>query len=105
MTAELIDGKAIAAEVRAQVAQDVAAFTDRHGRAPGLATILVGGDAASAAASLRFHSSQVSVRVIGSKRMSGRHSASRSATRRVTSPCDEPGSRKVRPSLAAWRRG
>ena len=48
MSATIIDGKAIAAEVRAQVAQDVAAFTARHGRAPGLATILVGEDPASA---------------------------------------------------------
>ena len=48
MSARIIDGKAIAAEVRAQVAQDVAAFTARHGRAPGLATVLVGEDPASA---------------------------------------------------------
>ena len=44
----IIDGKAVAAEVRAQVARDVAAFTARHGRAPGLATVLVGEDPASA---------------------------------------------------------
>ena len=48
MSATIIDGKAIAAEVRAQVARDVAAFAERHGRAPGLATILVGDDPASA---------------------------------------------------------
>jgi methylenetetrahydrofolate dehydrogenase (NADP+)/methenyltetrahydrofolate cyclohydrolase len=48
VSARIIDGKAIAAEVRAQVAQDVAAFTARHGRAPGLATVLVGEDPASA---------------------------------------------------------
>jgi methylenetetrahydrofolate dehydrogenase (NADP+) / methenyltetrahydrofolate cyclohydrolase len=47
MTAEIIDGKAIAADVRAQVATEVAAFTERTGVQPGLATILVGGDPAS----------------------------------------------------------
>ncbi|HEY3759224.1 MAG TPA: bifunctional methylenetetrahydrofolate dehydrogenase/methenyltetrahydrofolate cyclohydrolase FolD [Solirubrobacteraceae bacterium] len=48
MTATIIDGKAIAARVRAQVAEDVAAFGARHGRTPGLATVLVGEDPASA---------------------------------------------------------
>ncbi len=48
MSAQVIDGKAIAARVRSEVALDVAAFTQEHGRAPGLATILVGEDAASA---------------------------------------------------------
>ena len=48
VSATIIDGKAIAAEVRAQVAQDVAAFVARHGHAPGLATVLVGDDPASA---------------------------------------------------------
>lgn len=48
MTATIIDGKAIAAGVRAGVAEEVAAFAARHGRAPGLATVLVGEDPASA---------------------------------------------------------
>jgi methylenetetrahydrofolate dehydrogenase (NADP+)/methenyltetrahydrofolate cyclohydrolase len=48
MAAQIIDGKAVAARVRAQVAEEVKAFTDEHGRAPGLATILVGQDPASA---------------------------------------------------------
>jgi methylenetetrahydrofolate dehydrogenase (NADP+)/methenyltetrahydrofolate cyclohydrolase len=48
VSAEIIDGKAIAAKVRARVAQDVQAFTARTGRRPGLATILVGEDPASA---------------------------------------------------------
>jgi methylenetetrahydrofolate dehydrogenase (NADP+)/methenyltetrahydrofolate cyclohydrolase len=48
VAAKLIDGKAIAAGVRAKVAEDVAAFTAKHGRAPGLATVLVGDDPASA---------------------------------------------------------
>jgi methylenetetrahydrofolate dehydrogenase (NADP+)/methenyltetrahydrofolate cyclohydrolase len=45
--ATLIDGAAIAATVREGVARDVAAFTDRTGSRPGLATILVGDDPAS----------------------------------------------------------
>ena len=48
MSAGIIDGKAVAARVRAQVAQEVAAFTQRTGRTPGLATVLVGEDPASA---------------------------------------------------------
>jgi methylenetetrahydrofolate dehydrogenase (NADP+)/methenyltetrahydrofolate cyclohydrolase len=47
MAATIIDGKAVAARVRAQVAEDVAAFTARHGTPPGLATVLVGEDAGS----------------------------------------------------------
>ena len=48
MSATIIDGKAIAARVRAQVAEDVRAFTEQTGRTPGLATVLVGEDPASA---------------------------------------------------------
>jgi methylenetetrahydrofolate dehydrogenase (NADP+)/methenyltetrahydrofolate cyclohydrolase len=48
MAASIIDGKAIAARVRAEVAEEVKAFTERYGRAPGLATVLVGEDPASA---------------------------------------------------------
>lgn len=48
MTATIIDGKAIAQKVREQVARDVEAFAARTGRRPGLATILVGDDPASA---------------------------------------------------------
>jgi methylenetetrahydrofolate dehydrogenase (NADP+) / methenyltetrahydrofolate cyclohydrolase len=47
VSAEIIDGKAIAAKVREEVARDVEAFTARTGRKPGLATILVGEDPAS----------------------------------------------------------
>src|SRR4051794_1445799 len=46
--ATIIDGKAIAARVRADLAREVEAFTGRTGRPPGLATILVGDDPASA---------------------------------------------------------
>jgi methylenetetrahydrofolate dehydrogenase (NADP+) / methenyltetrahydrofolate cyclohydrolase len=48
MAARIIDGKALAARVREEVARDVAAFTAQTGRRPGLATILVGDDPASA---------------------------------------------------------
>jgi methylenetetrahydrofolate dehydrogenase (NADP+)/methenyltetrahydrofolate cyclohydrolase len=48
MPAQLIDGKAISAQVRAEVAADVAAWTAQTGRVPGLATVLVGDDPASA---------------------------------------------------------
>jgi methylenetetrahydrofolate dehydrogenase (NADP+) / methenyltetrahydrofolate cyclohydrolase len=48
MAAEIIDGRAVAARVRAEVADAVAAWRERNGRVPGLATILVGDDPASA---------------------------------------------------------
>jgi methylenetetrahydrofolate dehydrogenase (NADP+) / methenyltetrahydrofolate cyclohydrolase len=48
MPAWVIDGKAVAARVRAQVGEGVAEFTAAHGRPPGLATVLVGEDPASA---------------------------------------------------------
>jgi methylenetetrahydrofolate dehydrogenase (NADP+) / methenyltetrahydrofolate cyclohydrolase len=48
VSAKIIDGKAIAARVRGEVAKEVAAFVERVGRAPGLATVLVGEDPASA---------------------------------------------------------
>jgi methylenetetrahydrofolate dehydrogenase (NADP+)/methenyltetrahydrofolate cyclohydrolase len=46
MTAELIDGKAIAAEVRREVAEEAKALADND-VVPGLATVLVGDDPAS----------------------------------------------------------
>jgi methylenetetrahydrofolate dehydrogenase (NADP+) / methenyltetrahydrofolate cyclohydrolase len=48
VSAAIIDGKAIAARVRKEVAREVQAFTARAGRPPGLATVLVGEDPASA---------------------------------------------------------
>jgi methylenetetrahydrofolate dehydrogenase (NADP+)/methenyltetrahydrofolate cyclohydrolase len=47
MTAQLIDGKAIAATVRQQVANKTAARLKAGGRAPGLAVVVVGDDPAS----------------------------------------------------------
>ncbi|MGD0198172.1 MAG: tetrahydrofolate dehydrogenase/cyclohydrolase catalytic domain-containing protein [Solirubrobacteraceae bacterium] len=46
--AAIIDGRAVAARVRADVADGVAEFVASHGHPPGLATVLVGDDAASA---------------------------------------------------------
>jgi len=48
MTARIIDGKAAAADLRAKVAQAAADFRQKTSRAPGLATVLVGEDPASA---------------------------------------------------------
>jgi methylenetetrahydrofolate dehydrogenase (NADP+)/methenyltetrahydrofolate cyclohydrolase len=47
MTAQLLDGKVIAAKVRAEVAAGVAAFVAQHGRPPGLDVVLIGENAAS----------------------------------------------------------
>ena len=47
MSAAIIDGKAFAATIRAQVAQETAAFREKAGIQPGLAVVLVGKDPAS----------------------------------------------------------
>jgi len=48
MTATLIDGKAIAAAIRAEIAVGVSALVEQHGVRPGLAAVLVGDNPASA---------------------------------------------------------
>jgi methylenetetrahydrofolate dehydrogenase (NADP+) / methenyltetrahydrofolate cyclohydrolase len=48
MSATVIDGKAVAASVRERVREDVEALAADLGRPPGLATVLVGDDKASA---------------------------------------------------------
>jgi methylenetetrahydrofolate dehydrogenase (NADP+) / methenyltetrahydrofolate cyclohydrolase len=48
MAAEIIDGKAIAQQVRAEVAEDVEEWVGAGNPRPGLATVLVGDDPASA---------------------------------------------------------
>jgi methylenetetrahydrofolate dehydrogenase (NADP+)/methenyltetrahydrofolate cyclohydrolase len=48
MAATIVDGRSVAARVRAQVADEVAQLVAQTGRPPGLATILVGDDPASA---------------------------------------------------------
>src|SRR6478752_5152987 len=47
MTARIIDGKAIAAELRGRVADEVARLQRENGLTPGLAVVLVGSDPAS----------------------------------------------------------
>ena len=47
MTARIIDGKVIAAELRARVADEVALVRRDHQLTPGLAVVLVGSDPAS----------------------------------------------------------
>ncbi|MEZ5987549.1 MAG: bifunctional methylenetetrahydrofolate dehydrogenase/methenyltetrahydrofolate cyclohydrolase FolD [Planctomycetota bacterium] len=47
MSARIIDGKAIAADIHAEVREEAEAFHARHGFRPGLATVLVGDDPAS----------------------------------------------------------
>lgn len=47
MVAKLIDGKALAAQIRAQIAAEIKARTQQGFRQPGLAVILVGDDPAS----------------------------------------------------------
>jgi methylenetetrahydrofolate dehydrogenase (NADP+) / methenyltetrahydrofolate cyclohydrolase len=47
MTARIIDGKVIAAELRGRVAGEVARIQREHGLSPGLAVVLVGNDPAS----------------------------------------------------------
>lgn len=47
MAPRILDGKLLSADVRSEIKTDVAAFKAAHGRAPGLATILVGDNPAS----------------------------------------------------------
>lgn len=47
MTAQLIDGKAMAAELRAELRADVARYAQQQGRTPEVVVVRVGGDAAS----------------------------------------------------------
>jgi methylenetetrahydrofolate dehydrogenase (NADP+)/methenyltetrahydrofolate cyclohydrolase len=48
VSATVINGKTVAAALRGEVARRVEAFRAEHGRSPGLATVLVGDDPASA---------------------------------------------------------
>ena len=48
MTARRIDGKAAAQAIRDRIVTEVAAFSEKTGRVPGLAVVLVGDDPASA---------------------------------------------------------
>jgi methylenetetrahydrofolate dehydrogenase (NADP+)/methenyltetrahydrofolate cyclohydrolase len=61
MTAKVIDGKAFAARVRAQVAAHVARLKEENGITPGLAVVLVGEDPASQVYVRNKHASTVEV--------------------------------------------
>jgi methylenetetrahydrofolate dehydrogenase (NADP+) / methenyltetrahydrofolate cyclohydrolase len=67
VSARVIDGRAVAAAVRQEVGAGVAAFQQEHGRAPGLATVLIGEDEASAVyvASKHRACEEVGMRSIG----------------------------------------
>lgn len=43
----LIDGKSLALEIREEIRQEIVVLRERHGRAPGLAVVIVGEDPAS----------------------------------------------------------
>jgi len=47
MTAQILDGRALSANLRKDLRRDTAKLAAKHGRAPGLAVILVGEDPAS----------------------------------------------------------
>jgi methylenetetrahydrofolate dehydrogenase (NADP+)/methenyltetrahydrofolate cyclohydrolase len=47
VTARILDGTAVANQIRAELAPEIAAFSSRAGRPPGLGIVLVGDDAAS----------------------------------------------------------
>ena len=47
MTAEIIDGKSLAADVRGWVSSEVSKLVEAHGLTPGLAVVIVGDDPAS----------------------------------------------------------
>ena len=61
MTAKVIDGKAFAAGVRAQVAEHVAKLKEEQGITPGLAVVLVGEDPASKVYVKNKHASTIEV--------------------------------------------
>jgi methylenetetrahydrofolate dehydrogenase (NADP+)/methenyltetrahydrofolate cyclohydrolase len=47
MTGRVLDGQALATRMQAEITPNVAAFTERHGRPPGLGIVLAGNDPAS----------------------------------------------------------
>jgi len=73
VSAAVIDGKAVAARLRARVAQEAAALKARHGIIPGLATVLVGDDPASA---IYVGAKNKAAHEVGFRPLDMRHSAS-----------------------------
>jgi methylenetetrahydrofolate dehydrogenase (NADP+)/methenyltetrahydrofolate cyclohydrolase len=47
VTAQIIDGRAMGAEIKAELREDVSRYVEEQGKAPGLVIVRVGGDAAS----------------------------------------------------------
>jgi len=47
VTAQIIDGRAMGAEIKAELREDVSRYIEEQGKAPGLVIVLVGGDTAS----------------------------------------------------------
>jgi methylenetetrahydrofolate dehydrogenase (NADP+)/methenyltetrahydrofolate cyclohydrolase len=47
VTAQIIDGRAMGAEIKAELRDDVSRYVEEQGKAPGLVIVRVGGDAAS----------------------------------------------------------
>jgi len=47
LSARILDGQALASRMQQELKPEIAAFTEAHGRAPGLAIVLVGNDPAS----------------------------------------------------------
>ena len=69
MSAKVIDGKKVAARVRDEIAAAVAEMKEKHNYTPGLATVLVGEDPASATyvRSKQRMCEQLGIRSIGHK--------------------------------------
>ena len=65
MSAQLIDGVAVAASVRAKIAAEVEAISDAGGRPPGLATVVVGDDPASAVYVANKHKACAEIGLVG----------------------------------------
>ena len=83
MTARIIDGKAIAAELRGKVAGEVKRLSAQHGITPGLAVVLVGNNPASES-------------YVGSKAKVTVETGMRSFDHRL------PDTRRARPSCWRW---
>jgi methylenetetrahydrofolate dehydrogenase (NADP+)/methenyltetrahydrofolate cyclohydrolase len=47
VTAQIIDGRAMGAEIKAELRDDIGLYIEEQGKAPGLVVVLVGGDTAS----------------------------------------------------------
>jgi methylenetetrahydrofolate dehydrogenase (NADP+)/methenyltetrahydrofolate cyclohydrolase len=73
MSARIIDGKAVAARLRAKVAKEAARLKAAHGVTPGLATVLVGEDPASA---IYVGAKNKAAQEVGFQALDRRHKAS-----------------------------